>query len=103
MAVVQAQVQVNGTPATPTLLFTASADCVVNIFCVNPDAAIQQAFVEIRLADAGQSVIQVLVPGSSVPAKDRLVEGPVYLANTDTVYIYGTDTDQVFALYGQTI
>lgn len=103
MAVVQAQVKADSTPATPVLLFTATADCVVNIFCVNPETTAQTATVEIRLGNAGQNVIQVLVPGVSIPSKDRIVEGPVYLANTDTVYVYGSDADQVFSLYGQTV
>jgi hypothetical protein len=103
MAVVQAQAPANGTPATPVLLFTATADCVVNIFCVNPDTDPQQAFVEVRLLGAGQADEQLLVPGTSVPAADRIVEGPVYLANTDEVYVYATDTAQVFSLYGQTL
>lgn len=103
MAVVQAQVAANGTPATPVLLFTASADCVVNVFCVNPDSAVQSAFVEIRLADAAQAAPQLLVPGAAVPPLDRIVEGPVYLASSDTVYVYGSDDGQVFSLYGQTV
>lgn len=103
MAVVQAQVQLGGTPATPVELFEATADCVVNIFCVNPDAATQTATVEIRLLDAAQTASQVLVPGVSVPPGERIVEGPVYLASTDTVYVYGSDADQVFSLYGQTL
>lgn len=102
MAVVQAQASASGTPATPVLLFTASADSVVNVFCVNPDSAIQQAYVEVRLLGAAQSDEQLLVPGTTVPAEDRIVEGPVYLANTDEVYVYGTDATQVFSLYGQT-
>lgn len=103
MAVVQAQVQADGTPATPVELFEATADCVVNIFCVNPDSAAQSAFVEIRLQDAAQADPQLLVPGNSVPSNDRIVEGPVYLASGDTVYVYGTDDAQVFSLYGQTL
>lgn len=103
MAVVQAQVAANGTPATPVELFEATADCVVNIFCVNPEAAVQSAFVEIRLQDAAQAAPQLLVPGASVPAKDRIVEGPVYLASGDKVYVYGSDADQVFSLFGQTL
>jgi hypothetical protein len=103
MAVVQAQEPANGTPATPVLLYTATGDCVVNIFCVNPDAAEQQAFVEVRLGGASQADEQLLVPGTSVPAEDRIVEGPVYLANTDEVYVYATDAAQVFSLYGQTL
>ena len=50
-----------------------------------------------------QAVPQVLVPGVSVPAGDRIVEGPIYLASGDTVYVYGSDADQVFSLYGQTV
>lgn len=103
MAVVQAQVAADGTPATPVELWEATADCVVNIFCVNPDAAYQQAFVEIRLQDAAQADPQLLVPGSEIPPMDRIVEGPVYLASGDTVFVYGSDTDQVFSLYGQTL
>lgn len=103
MAVVQAQVQADGTPATPVELFTATADCVVNIFCVNPEATVQQAWVEVRLAGATQADPQLLVPGKAVPAKDRIVEGPVYLASGDTVFVYASDADQVFSLYGQTV
>src|SRR5690554_5867531 len=104
MAVVQAQVQVDDQdPSTPVLLFTASADCVVNVFCVNPDDAPQDAFVEVRLQDAAQSDEQLLVPGALVPALDRIVEGPVYLASGDTVYVYGSYADQVFSLYGLTL
>src|SRR5690606_16761692 len=104
MAVVQAQVQVDDQdPSTPVLLFTAAADCAVNVFCVNPDAAVQEAYVEIRLQDAAQTAEQLLVPGFAVPPQDRIVEGPVYLASGDTVYVYGSDTDQVFSLYGQTL
>lgn len=103
MAVVQDQVGLGGTPATPVLLHTATADCVVNIFCVNPEATEEQAFVEIRLQDAAQSDPQLLVPGVQVPALDRIVEGPVYLASGDTVYVYGSDANQVFSLYGQTV
>lgn len=103
MAVVQAQTAANGTPATPVELFEATADCVVNIFCVNPEATVQSAFVEIRLQDASQADPQLLVPGKAVPAKDRIVEGPVYLATGDTVFVYASDADQVFSLYGQTV
>lgn len=103
MAVVQAQVQADSTPATPVLLFTASADCVVNVFCVNPDSAVQDAFVEVRLQDAAQDAAQMLVPGVPVPGNNRIVEGPVYLAAGDTVYVYGSDDGQVFHLYGQTL
>lgn len=103
MAVVQAQVAADSTPATPVVLFTAAASCVVNIFCVNPDAAAQTATVEIRLQDAAQADKQVLVPGTSIPPGERIVEGPVYLASGDKVYVYGSDADQVFSLYGQTI
>lgn len=103
MAVVQAQIQADSTPATPVELWEATADCVVNIFCVNPESTVQQAFVEIRLQDAAQADPQLLVPGASVPANDRIVEGPVYLATGDTVFVYGSDADQVFSLYGQTV
>jgi hypothetical protein len=103
MAVVQAQVGLGGTPATPVELFTATADCVVNIFCVNPEATTEEAFVEIRLAGAGQADFQLLVPGTTIPPLDRIVEGPVYLANTDEVFVYGSHADQVFSLYGQTV
>lgn len=103
MAVVQAQVAADGTPATPVELFEATADCVVNVFCVNPESSVQSAFVEIRLQDAIQADPQLLVPGASVPPTDRIVEGPVYLASGDKVYVYGSDADQVFSLYGQTI
>lgn len=103
MAVVQAQVAANGTPATPVELFEATADCVVNIFCVNPEATVQSAFVEIRLQDVSQAAAQLLVPGKSIPPDDRLVEGPVYLASGDTVYVYATHANQVFSLYGQTL
>jgi hypothetical protein len=103
MAVVQAQVAANATPATPELLYTATADCVVNAFCVNPTAAAVNAYVEVRLLDAAQSDPQLLVPGAAIPANDRIVEGPVYLANGDTVYVYGSSADQVFSLYGQTL
>lgn len=103
MAVVQAQVQADATPATPVLLFTAAADCVVNVFCVNPNSAAQNAYVEIRLQDAVQANAQLLVPGALVPGVDRIVEGPAYLASGDTVYVYGSHTDQVFSLYGQTL
>lgn len=103
MAVVQAQVAADSTPATPVELFEATADCVVNIFSVNPDSSPHQAFVEIRLQDAAQADAQLLVPGTFVPANDRIVEGPVYLASGDTVYVYGDDADQVFSLYGQTV
>lgn len=103
MAVVQAQVQADSTPATPVLLFTAAADCVVNVFCVNPGATTEQAWVEVRLQDAAQADEQVLVPGTVVPANERLVEGPVYLASGDTVYVYGTAADQVFQVFGLTL
>src|SRR5690554_3470756 len=104
MAVVQAQVQVDDQdPSTPVLLFTASADCVVNVFCVNPDDVPQEAFIEVRLQDAAQDAAQLLVPGTMVAPTDRIVEGPVYLANGDTVYVYGSDDAQVFSLYGQTL
>lgn len=103
MAVVQAQVAANGTPATPVELFEATADCVVNIFCVNRDAAAQTVTVEIRLLDAGQTASQIIVPGTSVPPGERIVEGPIYLANTDTVFVYGSDADLSFHLYGQTL
>lgn len=103
MAVVQAQVAADSTPATPVLLYTAAADCVVNIFCVNPEATSEQAFVEIRLTDDSQADEQLLVPGTAIPPNDRIVEGPVYLAATDTVYVYGSDDAQVFSLYGQTV
>lgn len=103
MAVVQAQVQADGTPATPVELWEATADCVVNIFCVNPEATVEQAYVEIRLQDASQDAEQLLVPGAVVPPNDRIVEGPVYLATGDTVYVYATHADQVFSLYGQTM
>jgi len=104
MAVVQAQVQVDDQdPSTPVLLFTAAADCVVNVYCVNPDDEAQDAFVEVRLQDASQDAAQLLVPGVSVPAIERIVEGPVYLASGDTVYVYGSDAAQVFHLYGHTI
>lgn len=84
-------------------LWEATADCVVNIFCVNPDSAARQAFVEVRLQDAAQADPQLLVPGASIPATDRIVEGPVYLASGDTVFVYGSDAAQVFSLYGQTV
>lgn len=103
MAVVQAQIQADGTPATPVELWEATADCVVNIFCVNPTDTTAQGFVEIRLQDAAQSDPQLLVPGSLIPAQDRVVEGPVYLVSGDTVFVYGSDADQVFSLYGQTV
>lgn len=104
MAVVQAQVQVDDQdPSTPVLLFTAAADCVVNVFCVNPGDAPQEAFIEVRLQDASQSDEQLLVPGVAVPAFERVVEGPVYLASGDTVYVYGSHADQVFQLFGQTL
>src|SRR5690606_1522632 len=104
MAVVQAQVQVDDQdPSTPVLLFTASADCVVNIYCVNPVVGSQEAFIEGRLQDASQDAAQLLVPGALVPAIERIVEGPVYLASGDTVYVYGSDAAQVFQLYGQTL
>ena len=104
MAVVQAQVQVDDQdPSTPVLLFTAAADCAAQVFCVNPDSDPQDAFVEIRLQDASQEAAQLLVPGASVPAQDRIVEGTVYLASGDTVYVYGAHTDQVFHLYGHTL
>jgi len=104
MAVVQAQVQVDDQdPSTPVKLFTATADCVVNVFSVNPDASAQRAFVEVRLQDAAQSDEQLLVPGVRVPARERIVEGPVYLASGDTVYVYGEHEDQVFSLFGQTL
>ena len=104
MAVVQAQVQVDQSdPETPVELFTASSDCVVNIFCVNPDSIFHQAFVEIRLQDASQADAQLLVPGTAVSAADRIVEGPAYLALGDTVYVYGDDAAQVFHLYGHTL
>src|SRR5690606_41415054 len=81
MAVVQAQVQVDDQdPSTPVLLFTASADCVVNVFCVNPDDAPQEAFIEVRLQDAAQSGEQLLVPGTLVGPTGRMGEGPVYRA-----------------------
>ena len=103
MAVVQAQVAASGTPATPVELFEATADCVVNIFCVNPTLTEQGAFVEIRLQDAVQADPQLIVPGARVPSTDRIVEGPIYLAAGDTVYVYGDDADQVFSVYGQTL
>lgn len=103
MAVVQAQVAADSTPATPVELFEATAECVVNVFCVNPDTLPQDAYVEIRLQDAAQDSAQLLVPGAVVPAQDRIVEGPVYLASGDTVYVYGSDDGQVFQLYGQTL
>ena|SRR5690554_5716230 len=104
MAVVQAQVQVDDQdPSTPVELFEVSADCVVNVFCVNPSIVTQSAFVEVRLQDASQDAAQLLVPGASVPAVDRIVEGPVYLASGDTVYVYGSDAAQVFHLYGHTV
>lgn len=104
MAVVQAQVQVDDQdPSTPVLLFTAAADCVVNVYCVNPDGEAQVGFVEVRLQDASQDAAQLLVPGVLVPAIERIVEGPVYLASGDTVYVYGLHAAQVFHLYGHTI
>lgn len=103
MAVVQAQVTADSTPATPVELWEATADCVVNIFCVNPEATAEQAFVEIRLQDGAQADEQLLVPGVAVPPNDRIVEGPVYLATGDTVFVYGSDANQVFSLYGQTV
>lgn len=103
MAVVQAQVAADSTPATPVLLFTATAECVVNIFCVNPEATVQSAFVEIRLQDAAQADPQLLVPGVTIPAAERIVEGPVYLASGDTVFVYASHANQVFSLYGQTL
>lgn len=103
MAVVQAQIVPGGTPTTPVELFEATADCVVNIFCVNRDAATQTVTVEIRLLDAGQTASQIIVPGTAVLAGDRIVEGPIYLANTDTVFVYGSDGDLSFHLYGQTL
>ena len=104
MAVVQAQVQVDQVdPSTPVLLFTASADCVVNVFCVNPTGSPQEAFVEVRLQDAAQSDEQLLVPGTIVPALDRIVEGPVYLVSGDAVYVYGNSDEQVFQVFGQTL
>lgn len=103
MAVVQAQVVPGGTPTTPVELFEASADCVVNIFCVNRGADAQTVTVEIRLLDAGQTASQILVPGATVPPGERIVEGPVYLQNTDTVFVYGSDADLSFHLYGQTV
>ena len=104
MAVVQAQVQVDQVdPSTPVLLFTAAADCVVNIFCVNPDEAPQEAFIEVRLQDAAQSDEQLLVPGTLVPGVDRIVEGPIYLTSGDVVYVYGSHEDQTFSAYGTTL
>src|SRR5690606_34038616 len=98
------QVQVDDQdPSTPVLLFTAAADCVVNVYCVNPSIVAQGAFVEVRLQDASQEAAQLLVPGASVPAADRIVEGPVYLASGDTVYVYASDASQVFHLYGHTL
>jgi hypothetical protein len=84
-------------------LWEATADCVVNIFCVNPEATAEEAFVEIRLQDVSQTAAQLLVPGAAIPPNDRIVEGPVYLASGDTVFVYGSDADQVFSLYGQTV
>src|SRR5690554_7682168 len=104
MAVVQAQVQVDDQdPSTPVLLFTAAADCVVNVYCVNPDDVPQEAFIEVRLQDASQSDEQLVVPGAGINARDRIVEGPIYLASGDTVFVYGSDASQVFQLYGQTL
>lgn len=103
MPVVQAQVAADSTPATPVELYEATAECVVNIFCVNPNTTAEQAFVEIRLQDAAQADPQLLVPGTEIPANDRIVEGPVYLASGDTVFVYASDADQVFSLYGQTL
>jgi hypothetical protein len=100
MAVVQAQVAANGTPATPVELFEATGTCTVNIYCVNPESTAQNAFVEIRLQDAAQTAAQLLVPGTSIPPDDRIVEGPVTLVSGDTVFVYGSHANQVFHLYG---
>lgn len=104
MAVVQAQVQVDDQdPSTPVLLFTATAPCVVNVFCKNPDSVAHRAFVETRLQDAAQSPEQLDVPGTLVPAMDRIVEGPLYLAAGDVLYVYGEHEDQTFSVYGTTL
>lgn len=85
------------------LLHTSTANSVCNVFCVNPSTSAAQVFVEVRLGGSTQSPEQIIVPGAFVPANDRIVEGPIYLANTDTVFVYGSDADLSFHLYGQTL
>src|SRR5690606_19241047 len=104
MAIVQAQVQVDDRdPSTPVPLFTAAADCVVNVYCGNPDDEAQDAFVEVGLQDASQDAALLLGRGVQVPAIERLVDRGGYLASGATVYVYGSDAAQVFHLYGHTI
>lgn len=103
MGVVRAQAQADSTPSTPVKLFEATADCVVNVFCVNPDSGPVAMFVEVRLGDAAQTDEQLLVPGGGCPSGDRIVEGPIYLAAGDAVYCYAGADTAVFSLFGQAL
>lgn len=103
MTAIVAQVKAHATPATPVKLFEASAGSVVNVFCVNPGSSAAAVSVEVRPGDAAQVDQHRLVAGVSVASGDRLLEGPVYLAAGDAVYVYGGSADLVFHCYGQTL
>ena len=103
MAAIVAQATAHATPATPVKVFEATADSVVNVFCVNAGSASAAVSVEVRPGDVAQADEHLLVAGAVVQVGDRLLEGPVYLADGDAVYGYGGSADLVFHVMGQTL
>ena len=103
MSAIVAQVKAHATPATPVQLFVATAGSVVNVFCVNPGSSAADVSVEVRPGNVAQADQHRLVGGAEVQPGDRLLEGPVYLATGDAIWIYGTSASLVFHVYGQTL
>lgn len=104
MAVVNAQTVLGSTSTSPVLLFTSTGEHVVNVRCVNPSTEAVTMFLEQRLSGStGQEPEQLLVPGSECPIADRILEGPIYLGNGDTLYVYAGSTAATFAMGGHTL